>query len=806
MPLATLSIDLEARLAKLEAGLSAAQRANDKAAAQMEARWRSLAASARGFGQAIFAGFSVGGLVAAVRSTINALDDLNDASDATGATVENLSALENVARANGDGLELVTASILKLNQALNEAQPDNKIGLTLKALGLSVDDLKSKDPALALQDVAVALAKFADDGDKARAILTLTGRATKDIAHLLADMAKQGQLSASVMTDQAAEAEKFNKQMFAARTAIQDAARALLSDFLPTFNKFAEEVRKNGGVFETLKNAFQLPGQARAAEEASKALQKVVGELTLLDTLQKAGGGTAETTKRMTELRAKADELSQAAQGANAQLQRTLNGGKEPTAAPPPPPAATDANKPSLHVTSERDVKAAEAAAKAYDDLIAKVNERLAASRAELETGAQLTSAQKFALDVTTDMAKAESKLNAAQQATVKSKLDEYLATSKTAEAAKQYRDLVARISERASGQQQELATGQQLSEQQQFEIEVLKDLSKAESQLSDAQKQAIAARLAAFVQDANSLDRQRERTRLIQDETRALAAQIAQQTLNNRGLAEAVEEIGLNADEVERLHIARLENVLALQQEKVATLELFGATEDELSQMRIQNDLLANEISLRRQQAARKQARANDPNAGLQDAVKDYADQAAKLGDSTYHAVSSQLDGLEDRLADFFVKGKADWAGYFEAIAAEALKLNVLRPLISWSATTLLAGFAKGGVFGAGGVTPFASGGVVGSPTLFRFAGGTGLMGEAGPEAIMPLQRGKDGRLGVRAEGAGAGGSVVVELGGNTYHVGQGVSMTQVAAMVQAGNAQTEARIKRLMRQGRFS
>ena len=58
----------------------------------------------------------------------------------------------------------------------------------------------------------------------------------------------------------------------------------------------------------------------------------------------------------------------------------------------------------------------------------------------------------------------------------------------------------------------------------------------------------------------------------------------------------------------------------------------------------------------------------------------------------------------------------------------------------------------AKGNVFDAGGVTAFAKGGVVGGPTVFPFANGIGLMGEAGPEAIMPLKRGPDGALGVSA------------------------------------------------------
>ena len=72
---------------------------------------------------------------------------------------------------------------------------------------------------------------------------------------------------------------------------------------------------------------------------------------------------------------------------------------------------------------------------------------------------------------------------------------------------------------------------------------------------------------------------------------------------------------------------------------------------------------------------------------------------------------------------------------------------------------------FAKGAPFTQGRVMPFARGGVVSSPTTFPMRGGTGLMGEAGPEAIMPLTRGADGKLGVRSEGGGRAVSVVVNV-----------------------------------------
>lgn len=75
------------------------------------------------------------------------------------------------------------------------------------------------------------------------------------------------------------------------------------------------------------------------------------------------------------------------------------------------------------------------------------------------------------------------------------------------------------------------------------------------------------------------------------------------------------------------------------------------------------------------------------------------------------------------------------------------------------------LSPFADGAPFAQGRVMPFAQGGVVSSPVSFPMRGGTGLMGEAGPEAIMPLSRGADGRLGVRMAGGGRPVTVVMNI-----------------------------------------
>jgi hypothetical protein len=91
---------------------------------------------------------------------------------------------------------------------------------------------------------------------------------------------------------------------------------------------------------------------------------------------------------------------------------------------------------------------------------------------------------------------------------------------------------------------------------------------------------------------------------------------------------------------------------------------------------------------------------------------------------------------------------------------------------------------FAKGGSFAQGRVMPFAQGGVVSGPTTFPMRGGVGLMGEAGPEAIMPLKRGADGKLGVAVQGGAAARPVQVVMNISTPDVeGFRRGQTQIAA-----------------------
>ena len=121
-------------------------------------------------------------------------------------------------------------------------------------------------------------------------------------------------------------------------------------------------------------------------------------------------------------------------------------------------------------------------------------------------------------------------------------------------------------------------------------------------------------------------------------------------------------------------------------------------------------------------------------------------------VADSMGDSFMAMVDGTKS-VKDAFREMASD-------IVRELYRVLVVQQMVN-SAKAFLGGFfADGGAFSGGSqIQAYADGGVVGSPTYFGMSGGkTGLMGEDGPEAILPLKRGANGKLGVQVEGNGGG------------------------------------------------
>ncbi|MBY0351368.1 phage tail tape measure protein [Tabrizicola sp.] len=197
-------------------------------------------------------------------------------------------------------------------------------------------------------------------------------------------------------------------------------------------------------------------------------------------------------------------------------------------------------------------------------------------------------------------------------------------------------------------------------------------------------------------------------------------------------------------------------EQLQALEAQLGASVSMVAAFDGELARMRETMVFTGREVN----------TLSNGISGGLRKAFDGLVFDGLKLND----ALKTVANTIVDTVYSIAVKPVTNALGGFLAQGVAGLVGSGMP-------------FAKGGTFSQGKVMPFAKGGIVGAPTAFPMRGGTGLMGEAGPEAIMPLARGPDGRLGVQA---GGGRAVNVVMNITTPDV-QGFqrSQSQVAAQV---------------------
>lgn len=208
-----------------------------------------------------------------------------------------------------------------------------------------------------------------------------------------------------------------------------------------------------------------------------------------------------------------------------------------------------------------------------------------------------------------------------------------------------------------------------------------------------------------------------------------------------------------------------------------------------------------------------------SDWSNGASAAFQDYLDSARDVSSQTYSLFSNAFSNMEDGIVDFVKTGKLSFKDFADSLVEDLIRIQArqaaagllssafggggggLGSLFGGGTTTSRSGFseggsytfnAKGGVYDSPSLSAF-SGGVYDSPQLFAFAKGAGVFGEAGPEAIMPLTRGPDGTLGVRAHDSGSGGGSNVTMAGITQHI------------TVSGNADaaTVAQVREAARQG---
>lgn len=283
--------------------------------AQVESVSLATSAALSGLTAGALGALSVGGLLAYAKAVTDGVDALNDLSDATGTSIENASALEDVARRAGHSFENVTKTLVKFNDVLNKATPGSEAERTLEALGLSVKELQALDPAEALRQTAVAFNGFGGEAEKARAAQTLFGRSIAEVAPFLKDLSEQTQLVGTVTTQAAQEADRFNKELARLQKDALDAARAITGPLVSGLNTliatFKEGEKAGDGFFMTMLKQTELFRIFSGRDFVIESYESIRKQIELTDKALQSGNLTElqrqANLKRRAELQARLD-------------------------------------------------------------------------------------------------------------------------------------------------------------------------------------------------------------------------------------------------------------------------------------------------------------------------------------------------------------------------------------------------------------------------------------------------------------------------------------------------------------------
>ncbi|EAP9736287.1 phage tail tape measure protein [Salmonella enterica] len=163
----------------------------------------------------------------------------------------------------------------------------------------------------------------------------------------------------------------------------------------------------------------------------------------------------------------------------------------------------------------------------------------------------------------------------------------------------------------------------------------------------------------------------------------------------------------------------------------------------------------------------------------GASRALDNFMSQGSDVAGMTENVFTDAFNSMADGIANFALTGKMDFRSFTVSILADLAKMEariaaskLLGSVLGMSGAGAGAGGgtpsgaynaaalsvipnADGGVYRSAGLSQY-SGSIVNRPTFFAFARGAAVMGEAGPEAILPLRRGANGKLGVVAAGSG--------------------------------------------------
>ena len=761
-----IEIQMLADLARLKKDMDAAKGMVGDATREMQ-RYADLVKGALG---GIAAGLTLGAFKQMVTDSIDAAEALHDLAIQTGVTVEGLSAMAEVGRTTGTSAEAIGSAINKLGKNLAVANEESKgAAQAVKALGLDFNTFRQLQGDQQLLALAQAMGRFEDGTGKSAVAMTLLGREGARLLPFMKDLAGAGELVATVTTEQAAMADRYNDSVEGTRARVDALKRELGLGLLPTLidvhdltgdlgrsfsDYLAGGAKTAGGQLDVMAVAIGGLGMVMEAllvlganvAFVFKGVGTEIGGIAAQAALLASGNlaGAAEVRRQMVrdaaENRTALDDFERRVLGATdraLQARAALRGGSISRSDQDREDARINrlaGREPLGQVRFSNDAatasKAAADAAKRHADEVQKLFERLgvrsAQQQAELLQGQQLSAAEKEALDLMIRLRDGTLSLTDAEKVRLRQQL------------------------ELINGQQQQLAL-------QKSEAQLQADMQKSEAQLQ--------------------ADMQKDREQIAADigaDTVRLQDQVAAQREQNLALR-------LGAQAYAQLQNSRLRS-------RADELESIATTSEHSAELRAQAALLRERAALQ-------------------------LESSALSAETTKPLVSDTYTGVRDALAAAFRDSKNPVRAFADALG-NAVFTRVTSNLADALATQLVGSTGTGGLFGnlLGAARGLFGGGV-------PVGDGTGSTGDFArfDRVATPLATGMDyvphdnfrallhkgERVVPAAEAAGGGRAGMTYAPVTTINVDSRTDAAQVrqdiARAVAAGNAAQLAELHRM-------
>ncbi|MDP4299931.1 phage tail tape measure protein [Leptothrix discophora] len=780
------------------------------------------------------------GVLAAIRFS-GTLDDIGDLAEKFGLSASQANLLDQQLKSAGTSIETYYAGLQRVSNALAKADEDGKkASEALNDLGIKVKD--GATPVEVLTSVTAEYGAKLREGSvsatEAAALQQVLGRNYREVI-VAAEQAATAQerynsfaqAGVGITKDGVAAAGDYERAQNDVTFVLNAVGSKLVADVIPAFtnliNAFVESYKAGGAV----KGAFEAI--VFAANVVMVPIRLMIDGFITLDALMTSVGkglgaiAAAASSGSMAPFKEWAAESQQALDRAAQRVsENKLWGQGTDELAPAKSPAITPPTRGGSGKTGKDNTQA---------EMNALLERGVAIRSREIDALKALNGENDALLKITRDydalIAQAESKKFSSVAVKLQGMKEEALNTERQIQAVKEKNKAEEESKRIGAGvaailqQQQDITAGVNGENVEMIKLE--REIAKAESDALAIGNQSLALKVRAQGEMAKALLDARQQTA---EEERQAAARaklltisqelnaMSSKWMKDAGLQSFNSIIGRSFSPQEQALMAnndlrdRIESESFAKQDSLQTYANQVRDKDPLQAKAIEEQIKTlqtnTEAALATLSLNFAQARKDSDNAwkGMTAGAKAFADSIPTVNKAFSDFAQKGIGEFSNRLVSLITTGKFGFKdmvnSMLQMLAQLTVQLLVVRPLL---AAFGLGGAVAGGAIktqangGAwsGGVQMFADGGVFGSPTLFRHSSGIGVLGEAGPESVMPLRRNSRGQLGVIAEGTGGGtniqiGQIQVNVqGGQTNEqTGQVVSSAIVERMRQIADA----------------